>query len=236
MRKQAHAQPSKPHPERAELHRSTETIKLDALENALAHPEETLGRSNDLKRWNIWFWRKLKEDREAMKSFKRLFGPCDVDLMLYCLWVLGQGPNSKYRPKDTWRHAFAFDRRELLTVAKTLRKAANCVEKLNKAEVTKRYLLIAEVRGEVSRVPWILRAYATLIAPGPKRPKMRPKDAPVSSIYRAILISHVREKTEHFHDRDLANLYRVAACRNDSDLTENWADWRKDHKELIKPH
>jgi hypothetical protein len=202
------------------------SVKLDALRSALAHG------NNDREKWNKWFWTQLKQDSEAIRSLKRLVGRCDVHLLWYCLWVLGSGPESRYRPKDTWRYLFGFDRRQLETVACCLLTAANYIEKLNESEVPAQYLLVPEVREEVLRVPLILRAYKALIAPGPNRPKMRPKDAPMLRVHRAILIHHVRERMGNWHDRDLANLFAVASSR--SSYTEaNWREWRKDNKAFL---
>jgi hypothetical protein len=196
----------------------------DPLEKTLADPAYL--------KWKSWFDGKLAEDLRAKESLTSLADKCDVELIWQLLWRLSNDPQRPAR--DDWHYMYGFDRRSLMKVEKVLSKAANLLDKLNRAAVPKEFLLLPELGGEqVSLVPVILRAYLGLLTKAPKELKRRPKDKHYSSLCRAILIQHVQKRMGRPFDSELADLYGIAAGK-EGYSAENWADSRRANPHLAK--
>jgi hypothetical protein len=206
------------------------TSFLHALEKTLADPG-TLKRRKAFEKWERGFDRELRDSSEASQSAIRLDQRCDTDLIRGLLWRLSDDPDRPVR--DDWRHLYGFDRRGRIRVATTLSNAASLLEKLNRAAVPKEFLVITECRTEALRVPAILRAYASVLSKGPRTLKRQPKDHHFSRLSRAMLIHHVQERMGRLCDRELADLYGVAAHKVET--AENWAESRRNNPYLVEP-
>lgn len=117
---------------------------LDALQAALARPAPSPGNLTKLMRkevaaiklrehfleWKGNVLAKLiyKENRDLLVDLINLLRTCDVDHLIYCLWMLS---NDSHRPhKDKWNHLLGLTYQELCDNAGLFRNAATKLDNL----------------------------------------------------------------------------------------------------------